>query len=84
MAPKPDVQTMQSIEELLREQLDELGVEVARLSPHEIVQGMHCAVYADGTLAYLWQGKPVLNVEPEVQEDGSVLWRFFTSPGPVQ
>ena len=75
---------MHRVEELLREQLDDLGIEIARLSPHEITSNMHCALYADGTLSYSWQGKPVLSVEPEEQGDGSVRWHFFTRPEPVQ
>ena len=82
--PKPDMQTMQRVEALLREQLDDLGVDITRLPPHEITEHMHCAVYADGTLSYSWQGKPVLSVEPDAQDEGSIHWRFYTRPEPVQ
>lgn len=81
---KPDVQAMQRIEELLREQLLAFGVDVSILAPHDITAGMHCAVYPDGSLSYSWKGHPLLSVEPEEQVDGGVIWRFFTNPEPVQ
>ena len=81
---KPDVQAMQRIEALLREQLLAFGVDVSILAPHEISAGMHCAVYPDGSLSYSWKGQPLLSAEPEEQLDGGVIWRFFTNPEPVQ
>ena len=81
---KPDMQAMQRIEELLREQLLAFGVDVSVLAPHEITAGMHCAVYPDGSLSYSWKGQPLLSAEPEELADGSIAWRFFTRPEPVQ
>lgn len=81
---KPDMQAMQRIEELLRERLLAFGVDVAILAPHEITAGMRCAVYPDGSLSYSWSGQPLLSAEPEEQPDGTIIWRYFTNPDPVQ
>lgn len=69
------------IEELLREQLEELGVDVAALEPHEIAADMHCDIWPDQTLLYAWKETPILRVVPERYDDGTVQWRMFTSDG---
>ena len=81
---KPDKQIMHRVEELLREQLEELGIDIASLPPERIAESMHCAVYPSGLLCYSWQGRPLLDVEPEELSDGSLRWRFFTRENPLQ
>ena len=81
-APKPNLQVAARVEELLREQLEELGVNPRKLAPEEIAANMHCHLAPDGSMTYLWKGEPMLYITPEklVDEDGtsSVLWRMFT------
>lgn len=67
------------IEELLREQLEEIGVDPVELEPHEIAENMHCDIWPDQTMVYNWKGTPLLRVVPERHEDGSIDWRMFTS-----
>ena len=66
------------VEELLREQLSELGVEVAQLQPHEIAEHMKCDVFSDDSMIYYWKGEPLLRVEPEPSDDGNTHWRMYT------
>lgn len=67
------------IEELLREQLEELGVNVRTIAPHEITEGMRCEVHPDESMVYSWHGTRLLRVVPEKDEDGSLIrWRMFT------
>lgn len=75
---------MRRVEELLREQLLELGVNPEELPAHEIARGMHCGVRADGALSYSWKGTPILDVLPEPQDDGRTQWRLFTRETPLQ
>ncbi len=75
---------MRRVEELLREELAALGVDITVLPPHEISRNMHCAVHASGALSYSWRGQPLLDVEPEAQADGGIRWRFFTRETPLQ
>lgn len=82
--PRPGIDVMRRVEELLREEMLLLGVDVAKLEPHEIALGMRCGVHPDGSLSYMWKGAPLLDVEPEKQPDGTVVWRFFTRDTPVQ
>lgn len=82
--PKPDLQTMQRVEDFLRQELEELGVDITELLPHEITENMHCSVYPDGTLSYSWKERPLLNVEPEEKADGEIRWRLYTRSEPVQ
>ena len=81
-APRPNLQVAARVEELLREQLEELGVNPRKLPPEEIAANMHCHLAPDGSMTYLWKGEPILHVTPEklVDEHGeeSVLWRMFT------
>ena len=81
-APRPNLQVAARVEELLREQLEELGVNPRKLAPEEIAANMHCHLAPNGSMTYLWKGKPMLYVTPEklVDENGaeSVLWRMFT------
>lgn len=82
--PKPDMAVMRRVEELLREQMAELGDDPDLLSPHEISANMTCGVHAGGSLSYAWKGTPILDVDPELMPDGSIRWRFFTREAPVQ
>ncbi len=68
----------QRVEELLREQLRELGVNPTTLSPHEIAAHMNCDVWPDKTMVYSWKEVPILRVTPVQKDDGSVSWRMFT------
>ena len=81
-APRPNLQVAARVEELLREQLEELGVNPRKLAPEDIAAHMHCHLAPDGSMTYLWKGEPMLHVMPEklVDENGetSVLWRMFT------
>ena len=81
-APRPNFQVGARVEELLREQLEELGVNPRKLAPEEIAANMHCHLAPNGSMTYLWKGEPMLHVTPEklVDENGeeSVLWRMFT------
>lgn len=53
------------VEELLREQLLELGEDPASLAPHLIMQNMQCEVYPDESMVYIWKDIPILRVVPE-------------------
>ena len=75
--PGPNAQVAQRIEELLKEQLYELGIDVKKLNPEEIAQSMKCHVAPDKSMTYFWKNKPLLDVVPEVKGD-SVAWRMFT------
>ena len=80
-APRPNLQVAARVEELLREQLEELGVNPRSLTPEEIASYMHCYIAPDNSMTYLWKGEPILYVTPEIKmRDGeeSVLWRMFT------
>ena len=60
------------VEELLREQLLELGEDPASLAPHLIMQNMQCEVYPDESMVYIWKdGAPG-------RTDTGVMWRMFT------
>lgn len=75
------------IEELLREQLEDMGENPHTLEPHHIAQSMRCEVYPDKSMLYSWKGRPILRVVPEAQPDGTTRWRMFTddvSPAPTQ
>ncbi len=65
------------VEELLREQLLELGESPETIAPHLIKQNMQCEVYPDESMVYIWKEIPILRVVPERTETG-VLWRMFT------
>lgn len=75
------------VEELLREQLLELGEDPASLAPHLIMQNMQCEVYPDESMVYIWKDIPILRVAPE-RTDTGVMWRMFTrdegEPAPVK
>lgn len=80
-APRPTPEVARRVEELLREQLFELGVNPAELSPRDIAEGMLCRIAPDNSLTYEWHGRPLVYVMPEVKsgpEGESVLWRMFT------
>ncbi len=84
LRPKPDLAVMRRVEELLREQLLEMGEDISLLEPHEISRHMHCGVHESGSLSYVWKGMPLLDVDPETQPDGTIHWRFFTRETPLQ
>ncbi len=73
--PTPEV--AQRIEEILREQLEELGVVIKKLSPDEISANMKCHIGPDNSLSYFWKNVAILDVIPEKTEDG-INWRMFT------
>lgn len=82
---RPNAQVARRIEELLREQLGEMGVNPASLEPHEITTHMLCRVEDDNSMTYLWKGTPLLYVTPEPAQRGeerSVVWRMFTRDDP--
>ena len=66
------------VEELLREQLSDLGVDVSKLEPYVIAEHMKCDVFSDDSMIYYWKGEPILRLEPESKDDGSVNWRMYT------
>ncbi|MGN1037863.1 MAG: hypothetical protein ACI4P0_00535 [Mailhella sp.] len=79
--PKPNLQVAARVEELLKEQLEEKGVNPRSLRPEEIAARMTCHIAPDNSMTYAWDGDPILYVTPEKREhDGepSVLWRMFT------
>lgn len=75
---------MRQVEALLREELTLRGEDPDNIPPHVIAGHMQCGVHKSGSLSYVWKGEPILDVDPELQEDGSIRWRFFTRNTPVQ
>lgn len=76
-APQPNAQVAARIEELLREQLEEMGVNLKTLTPEEISANMKCHIGPDNSLSYFWKNIAILDVIPEQTEDGT-NWRMFT------
>lgn len=74
--PSPDAVSAR-VEELLREQLEELGESPAELSPEAISAHMRCEVFPDQSMVYAWKDLPILRVVPERSAEG-VVWRMFT------
>lgn len=74
---KPTPEVAQRIEEILREQLEELGVKISKLSPDEISTNMKCHIGPDNSLSYFWKNVAILDVIPEKTENG-IHWRMFT------
>lgn len=74
---KPNAQVARRIEELLREQLEELGINVKNLTPDEISHNMKCHIGPDNSLSYFWNNRAILDVVPEETENGT-NWRMFT------
>jgi hypothetical protein len=70
-------QLYQNIEALLREQLEEMGVDVEAMDPEEFRRELRCITWPDGTMEYTYKDMPLLNVVP-VEEDGGVSWKMFT------
>lgn len=66
------------VEELLREQLEELGENPGAIDAHEIAAHMRCEIWDDDTMIYIWKETPILRVSSEQHDDGSVTWRMFT------
>ena len=80
-APRPNLQVAARVEELLREQLEEMGVNPRKLAPEEIAANMTCHIAPDNGMTYLWKNEPILHIMPEKREhdgESSVLWRMFT------
>ncbi len=80
-APRPNLQVAARVEELLREQLEEMGVNPRKLAPEEIAANMTCHIAPDNSMTYLWKNEPILHIMPEKREhdgESSVLWRMFT------
>ena len=65
------------VEELLREQLLELGEDPANLAPHLILQNMQCEVYPDESMVYIWKDIPILRVVPERTDTGVMSFYYF-------
>lgn len=76
-APQPNVQVAARIEELLREQLEEMGVNIKKLTAEEISAHMKCHIGPDNSLSYFWKNHAILDVIPEQTADGT-NWRMFT------
>lgn len=76
-APQPNTQVAARIEELLREQLEEMGVNLKALTPEEISAHMKCHIGPDNSLSYFWKNIAILDVIPEETPDG-INWRMFT------
>ncbi len=66
------------VEELLREQLEELGETPSEMDAHAIAEHMRCEIWPDDTMIYVWKETPILRVSSEQHDDGSVTWRMFT------
>lgn len=66
------------VEELLREQLEELGENPGAIGAHDIAAHMRCEIWPDDTMIYIWKETPILRVSSEQHDDGSVTWRMFT------
>lgn len=66
------------VEELLREQLEDLGENPGAIDAHAIAAHMRCEIWPDDTMIYIWKETPILRVSSEQHEDGSVTWRMFT------
>lgn len=66
------------VEELLREQLEELGETPGAIAPHDMAANMRCEIWPDDTMIYMWKTLPILRVSAERHDDGSVTWRMFT------
>lgn len=80
-APKPNLQVAARVEELLREQLEERGINPRTLPPEDIAANMKCYIAPDNSMTYHWKDEPILYVTPERREkDGerSVYWHMFT------
>ncbi len=75
--PLPNSQVAARIEELLREQLEELGINIKTLTPEEISAHMKCHIGPDNSLSYFWKNVAILDVIPEQTADGT-NWRMFT------
>lgn len=75
--PRPNAQVAKRIEELLHEQLYEMGINAKKLSPNEIAKSMKCHVAPDNSMTYYWNNCAILDIVPE-PHDGSIIWRMFT------
>lgn len=75
--PRPTPEVAQRIEELLREQLYELGINVKELDPNDIAKHMKCHVGPNNSMTYFWKEEMILDIVPE-PKDGSITWRMFT------
>ncbi len=69
---------MAKIEELLKEQISELGENPDEIEGHEFAGQMRCEVHNDGTMVYFWRGMPILRLVSEKSEEGTTYWHIFT------
>ena len=76
-APRPTPDVARRVEELLREQLYEMGEDDSHLTAEAINAKMQCILEDDGSMTYYWDEYPILFVTPEIREN-SVMWRMFT------
>lgn len=80
-APRPDARVARRVEELLREQLQEMGINPSLLQPHEIAAHMTCRIAPDNSMTYSWKNQAILSIVPEVDsgpDETIVRWRMFT------
>ena len=75
--PRPDAHVAKRVEELLQEQLYEMGIDVKKLNPDEIAKSMKCHVAPDNSMTYFWKNHALLDIVPETKDD-SIIWRMFT------
>lgn len=71
LSPKPTPQVARRVEELLREVLQERGVNPKNLQPQEIAANMVCQIGDDNSMLYCWKGQPILRVVPEIHAAGT-------------
>ncbi len=69
---------MARVEELLKEQISELGEDPGTLSPHDYATHMRCEVHNDGSMVYIWREMPILRLVPVKTDNGTLYWRMFT------
>ena len=55
--PRPTPEVGRRVEELLREQLEERGVNPRALLPEEISRGMECRIAPDNSMAHVHPGR---------------------------
>ena len=75
--PRPNAHVAKRVEELLQEQLYEMGIDVKKLNPEEIAKSMKCHIAPDNSMTYFWNNNALLDIIPETKND-SIVWRMFT------
>lgn len=67
------------VEILLREQLEDMGINITTLPPHIISENMRCEIYPDESMVYSWKETQLLRLVPEKDDTGTLLrWRMYT------